>query len=177
MFTGVCCFTLDSKRRGSLNYSVNVQKLLLVAPCSSVAEPSEVSPISAFTVESLASLMVDAYEGTVDWEPGDDESVAASEIQSAIAGSYGSFLEEASGVLTDEQGNPVSALFSAVNQGRPTILFVYTAKQHSGIGLASRLIRNAAFQISRMGFTEISLFVSPQNPAKRLYEKLGFTET
>lgn len=120
--------------------------------------------------------MVDAYEGTVDWEPGDDESVAASEIRSTIAGSYGSFLEEASGVLTDKQGSPVSALFAAVNQDRPTILFVYTAKKHSGIGLASRLIRNATFQISRMGFTEISLFVSPQNPAKRLYEKLGFTE-
>ncbi len=56
------------------------------------------------------------------------------------------------------------------------ILFVYTSKNHAGLGMASKLIRNAAYRLNEMGFEEVSLFVSDDNPARSFYEKLGFTE-
>lgn len=97
--------------------------------------------------------MVDAYVGTTDWEDGDDVDVAESEIRATLAGDYGEFNSVASAVILGESGEPVSALF------------------------ASKLIRYATYQMHRSGIEDIYLFVSDANPARLLYEKVGFSET
>lgn len=148
----------------------------MVANCAGIAKAGEVSPCTSHSVESLAALLVDAYRGTVDWEDGDDEGVAEAEIRETLDGKYGSFLSAASGVIVNEVGNPISALFVSNLDGLATILFVYTSKNQAGRGMASKLIRNAAHRLKEMGFDEVSLFVSEDNPARSLYEKLGFRE-
>lgn len=146
----------------------------MIAECQLLAESHIVEKVTEHKVHDLAQLMVDAYKGTTDWEEGDDESVAAAEIQKTLDGDYGTFLESASGVIADSNGRPISALFTSVLNGNATVLFVFTAKQHAGLGHASRLIRNAAFELISEGFETIELYVSEENPAKRLYERLGF---
>jgi ribosomal protein S18 acetylase RimI-like enzyme len=153
-----------------------MSKVLMVANCAGIGMADQVSPCTSVSVESLANLMVDAYRGTVDWEDGDDEDVAEAEIRATLNGKYGSFLSTASGVIVDQVGKPISALFVSDIGGLPTILFVYTSKNVAGRGMASKLIRNAGYRLNEMGFQEVSLFVSEDNPARALYEKLGFTE-
>jgi ribosomal protein S18 acetylase RimI-like enzyme len=153
-----------------------MSKVFMVANCAEIAKATQVASCNSVSVESLAALMVDAYDGTVDWEDGDDEAVAEQEIRATLNGKYGSFLSTASGVIVDQVGKPISALFVSDIGGLPTILFVYTSKNVAGRGMASKLIRNAGYRLNEMGFQEVSLFVSEDNPARSLYEKLGFTE-
>ena len=147
------------------------------AKCEEIAEFSAVTAIRAVSVEALARLMVDAYEGTTDWEEGDDVDVAESEIRATLAGEYGEFNAMASAAILGKSGEPVSALFASKFEGRETILFVYTAKSAHGQGHASKLIRHAAYQLQRSGIEAIHLFVTDSNPARQLYEKIGFSET
>ena len=161
----------------SLKYHLPMAKVSMSAKCEEIAEFSVVTPIRAVSVEALARLMVDAYEGTADWEDGDDVHVAEFEIRATLAGEYGEFNAEASAVILGESGEPVSALFASKFEGRETILFVYTAKSAQGQGHASKLIRHAAYQLQRSGVEDLYLFVSVSNPARLLYEKLGFSKT
>jgi len=150
-------------------------KVFLLAKCKDLAKETEVFPVENFATEELASLMVDAYGGTVDWEEGDDETVALVEIRETMSGKYGSFEAKASGVIVDSLGNPVSALLVSIFEGRPTIIFLFTRKDHLKQGFATSLIRNSAHVLQENGHSEFALYVSSQNPARVLYESLGFT--
>ena len=149
-------------------------KVLMRAHCRDLAEQSLASRVSDFEVERLAKLMADAYRGTTDWEDGDDEIVAAAEIRATTSASYGQFNSDASGVIADSSGLPVSALFVSHLEGLPTILFVYTAKSAAGEGHATTLIKRAAAVLAEQGHDEVVLYVSEENPARMLYQKLGF---
>ena len=149
-------------------------KVLMRAHCRDLAEQSLASRVSDFEVERLAELMVDAYRGTTDWEDGDDELVAAAEIRATTSASYGQFNSDASGVIADSSGLPVSALFVSHLEGLPTILFVYTAKSAAGEGHATTLIKRAAAVLAEQGHDEVVLYVSEENPARMLYQNLGF---
>lgn len=120
-----------------------------------------------------ASLMVDAYRDTVDWEDGDDEAVAQAEIEKTIAGKYGEFLGFASFSIAKE-GQPVAQIAVSKLDDVPTILFVYTAKAHQRQGFAEVLIRASARALQERAFDKIQLFVTGANPARALYERLGF---
>lgn len=146
----------------------------MLANCLDLAEYSSASPVSEFAVEQLAELMVDAYRGTTDWEDGDDEIVAAAEIRATTSASNGQFNSDASGVIADSSGLPVSALFVSHLEGLPTILFVYTAKSAAGEGHATTLIKRAAAVLAEQGHDEVVLYVSEENPARMLYQNLGF---
>lgn len=150
----------------------------MMAKCRDLAVSVPNGPVEAFdffTQEALSELMVDAYRGTTDWEDGDDESAALAEIRAALRGEYGPFLDYASGCIKTDSGEPASAIVVALFERRPTILFLFTANEHSGKGYAATLIQNAARKLLAEGHEEISLFVSPGNPAIRLYKGLGFT--
>lgn len=149
-------------------------KVRMLAKCLDLAEQSSALPVSEFAVEQLAELMVNAYRGTTDWEDGDDEIVAAAEIRATTSASYGQFNSDASGVITDSNGLPVSAVFVSHLESLPTILFVYTAKSAAGEGHATTLIKRAAAVLAEQGHDEVVLYVSEENPARMLYQKLGF---
>ena len=118
--------------------------------------------------------MVSAYEGTIDWEEGDDESVAALEIGNVMSGKYGEFLPFASLAARSDVGELQSQIFVSLFEGVPTILFLYTHPQYTRTGLAEKLIRASAASLLQRGFEHIQLFVTEGNPAVSLYRRIGF---
>jgi ribosomal protein S18 acetylase RimI-like enzyme len=151
-----------------------MSKLLMVAQCSKLAQSGQVESLASADTKTLAALMVDAYFGTTDWEDGDDEAVALLEIEATMRGEYGEFLDSASGWFATESGDPAAAIFVTRFEGLPTILFVYTGKQFAGRGYATALIRNSASRLLDEGESVIALYVTDTNPARGIYEKLGF---
>ena len=143
-------------------------------PATVGAVSVDVEPFNTEDVATAASLMVESYRGTVDWEDGDDENVAAAEIRNTIAGDYGTFLPRAS-LQTRVNGVVSSQIVCTLFEGTPLIAFVYTDPTHAGRGLATRLIRAAAQALDDDGYAELTLYVTDTNPAVALYEKLGFT--
>ena len=149
-------------------------KLLLTAYTAKLARGTvDLDSFAGIPSHQSAQLMVDASRDTVDWEDGDDEAVAQAEIEKTIAGGYGEFLGWASFSIVRER-QPVAQIALSNLDEVPTILFVYTAKAHQNQGLAETLIRAAAFELHERGFDQIQLFVTDTNPARALYERLGF---
>jgi ribosomal protein S18 acetylase RimI-like enzyme len=134
------------------------------------------TPLAHIEVSHSASLMVDAYRGTVDWQEGDDQDVAKAELEKVFANNYGLFLESASLCIVDDADKPLAQIACSLIDSEPTILFVYTASKFKRQGLAERLIRQAAFELHRLGYETVSLYVTHQNPALNLYERLGFEQ-
>lgn len=150
-------------------------KIRMVARASVLALADHAAvPFVNVDASSSAALMVDAYRGTIDWSEGDDEVVARGEIEATVSGEYGDFLSDASLALLDAKGQPTSQIACSLFEGVPTILFIYTAANQKGRGCASRLIRASAAALLAMGHSEVALYVTEGNPAKGLYEKLGF---
>jgi ribosomal protein S18 acetylase RimI-like enzyme len=130
--------------------------------------------LNIFDIEDSARLMVDAYRDTIDWHDGDDEFVAKQELQNTIAGKYGTFLSSASFGIKGKDGKPISQIVCALIDEEPTILFVYTAKSYKHQGLAESLIRQSAFELHKLGYSHVFLYVTAGNPAEQLYKRLGF---
>lgn len=79
-------------------------------------------------------------------------------------------------LLAKEQGEIVGAVVmcqTGMEGFVPENLLVYIAvhKEHRGVGLGKKLMQKAI----DMAKGNIALHVEPNNPAKYLYEKLGFT--
>lgn len=152
-----------------------MQKIEMVAATSELGLDRKNSDLfTSIETQQSAALMVDAYEGTVDWQPGDTQAVAADEIENTIAGKYGHFISNASLAIVDESALPIAEIVCAVLDDQATILFVYTAKQHKCQGLAEQLIRQAAFELAKLEHETVRLFVTTSNPAISLYRRLGF---
>ena len=151
-----------------------MSKLHLFASTRELAGPTVGQDFLSVSISALANLMVDAYRDTVDWEDGDDETVAAKEIEAATSGHYGEFFPTASKVIVDASGTPISAILVTMFEDDPTILIVFTAKGHSRRGYAESLIRSAANELLSIGHQKLALFVSSDNPATNLYQRLGF---
>ena len=125
-------------------------------------------------IDTAAWLMVQGYRGTVDWDDGDDEEEAASEIRTTLSGGYGAFLPLASLQIRKNE-RVVSQIVCTLFEESPLITFVYTHQDHKNQGLASALIHAAGVSLREQGFSKLSLYVTESNPAVRLYEKLGFS--
>lgn len=124
---------------------------------------------------ALGALMLAAYRDTVDYE-GETLTDAVAEVRKTLAGGYGPFLSNCS-FLAERAGGPVAAcLVTLGDDGRtPLLAFSITHPGFQRQGLAGRLIGNAAKALIERGFTELALVVTGTNePARRLYEKLGF---
>ena len=132
--------------------------------------------LSKIDTDESAALMVDAYHGTVDWQAGDNEHVAKAELENVFSNKYGQFLDSASLCVVDDLGAAKAQIACCLNENEPTILFVYTASKFKRQGLAERLIRQAAYELHRLGYESVSLYVTAQNPALNLYERLGFKQ-
>lgn len=93
------------------------------------------------------------------------------------AGDVGFVAEEAG------SGSPVGAVwcrlpegaskgFAYVDEGTPE-LAVAVSPEHRGKGVGTALMKRLLSEASAL-FPAVSLSVSPENPARRLYERLGF---
>jgi GNAT superfamily N-acetyltransferase len=128
--------------------------------------------------EALAALMLDAYQGTVDYE-GESLDDALREIDRVCSDLYGRFLSDCSFVSDGEAGLSSACLVTMLNEGKPDetplLAFAMTRKQDQRRGLSSALIQRSVAALSGLGHSRLSLAVTADNlPARRLYEKLGF---
>jgi ribosomal protein S18 acetylase RimI-like enzyme len=84
------------------------------------------------------------------------------------------------GVVADDHGAAWARLFSAHAPGFGFVaddvpeLSIAVRPEHRGRGLGTALLQALANALSRAGFTRVSLSVEFDNPALRLYERVGF---
>ena len=135
----------------------------------------EATPIELSSVSVLASLMDQAYQGTIDHE-GETLEQCEQEMRATIQGKYGEFITEASNVVTID-GAAVSACLMTMWQGKPLIAFSMTDPKFQRRGLSRFLIELGIQALHRRGEKVLYLVVTDGNTsAQELYRKIGFQE-
>lgn len=120
--------------------------------------------------------MHQAYRGTVDDE-GETLEQSVEEARGALGGKYGTFLTRSSFVIEDASA-PVSASLVSLWEGRPLLAFLLTHPDFQGRGMGTFLVRRSIDALLDQGFDEVDLFVTSANePAVRIYERLGFQDS
>ena len=132
-------------------------------------------PIRERDLPAVAHLMVDGYRDTIDFE-GETDADALDELRGAIAGANGPIVEAGWLMARNPDGDPASAIATVRWLGMPFISYVFTAAAEKGRGYAGALIQQVASDLAAAGETELVLFVTVGNPARALYERLGFVE-
>ena len=128
---------------------------------------------SADDSETLAVLMLDAYQGTIDADGSETLDVARDEVRGYFAGEP---MLEHSFVALDAEV-PVAAVLVTRHEGNPLIGYVMTAASHKGRGLATALTALALASLRAAGERQAHLWVTRGNThAERIYERLGFTD-
>jgi GNAT superfamily N-acetyltransferase len=129
--------------------------------------------VTAEDTALLATLMYDAYHGTVDDE-GETPEMVTAEMQSLLAGKYGAFLPGNSFVI-EEQGRALSATIVTLWEGAPLLAVAMTHPTAKNQGMAAELIGRSVRALAENGYADLILFVTDGNaPAQHLYERLGF---
>lgn len=146
------------------------------APVATAPPPdATIAPIADADLPEVAHLMVDGYRGTIDFEDETDDD-ALEELEGAVEGANGPPLREAWLLARTPEGTAASAICCIRWLGMPFISYVFTAADRKGNGYAGALIDHAAAALAAAGETELVLFVTVGNPARALYERLGFVE-
>ena len=132
--------------------------------------------IAETDVHALAQLMLEAYQGTIDYE-GETLEDAISEVKGTINGKYGTFLQKCSFII-ENNGKAISATIvtwmDAMNM--PLLAFSMTLPLCKNRGMTTFLLKKTMNALVGEGYKELYLVVTEANiPAKHLYEKLGFT--
>lgn len=123
----------------------------------------------------LASLMLDAYRGTVD-DDGETIDDARAEVDGYLSGGVGAPLLEPSFVAL-AAGDLVAACLVSLHDGRPLMAYQMTAAHWKRRGLATGLLVAALNALALAGYTHAHLWVTSGNePAERIYDRLGFAE-
>ena len=125
--------------------------------------------------EALATLMLDAYEGTIDA----DGSETIDDARDEVGGYFSTErrpMPEHSFVALDG-AVPVAAVLVCRHEELPFIAYVMTAAAHKGRGLAGALTQLTLASLHDAGERQVHLWVTRGNdPAERIYERLGFRE-
>ena len=129
--------------------------------------------VTASDGNSLAVLMLDAYEGTIDSDGTETLDVARAEVQGYLSGAP--MLEHS---LVGLAGDLLAAaVLVSRHDGIPFIAYVMTAARHKGRGLATALTIGALASLHAAGERQAHLWVTRGNThAERIYDQLGFTE-
>jgi GNAT superfamily N-acetyltransferase len=139
-------------------------------PCPSEAGLRIPTPAD---VGQLASLMLDAYIGTVDYE-GEDDQGALMQVHKTIAGESGSFSWTCSRVI-ERRSILAAAVLITRWESRPFVAFTMTRPEFKRLGLARVCMVNAMQALVAQGEHEVRLMVTLENTAAiALYQTLGF---
>lgn len=138
-----------------------------------------IGPISRTPAE-LVPLVLAAYPpGHVDHQ-GDDRAVEEAELRLLLEGELvGPYLAGASAQITAGDGQVVAAVI--VNRaggeaplGGPWVSQVLRQPGDRWAGLGALALRHALAALAAAGETSLGLAVTDGNPARRVYERLGF---
>jgi GNAT superfamily N-acetyltransferase len=136
--------------------------------------PPASRPVRAEDGPALGHLAMAAYSGGVD-DPGEPEAWHVEDLTAALAGRYGRLLTPVSAVVDDDHGLAAATLFTWWDE-LPFLAFCLTHPERQGRGIATGLIAHAARTLAAEGHREVHLAVTETNPARALYERLGFRE-
>lgn len=128
--------------------------------------------------EALATLMYDAYRGTVD-DAGETREDTRSEVEKLVRGDFGAFDVPAS-LVVERGGRLASATIVTRDRtryatGDAFVAFSMTAPEWKRHGLARLGLLHVIALLRARGEPRVHLLVTCANiPAVRLYESLGF---
>jgi GNAT superfamily N-acetyltransferase len=122
---------------------------------------------------AFGDLMADAYSGTVD-DHGEPREWHRDEARRAIAGDFGTVVWGSSLVATTSAGALISVSIVTDHRGSPLLAFAATAPGWRNHGVGTALLVRSSNRLVAAGYTEWTLAVTLGNPARRLYERLGF---
>jgi GNAT superfamily N-acetyltransferase len=155
---------------------VRPRRLRMLARLSDVPAapaPPGSRPVRADDGRALGLLAMAAYCGSVD-DPDQPEAWHVEDLTAALAGRYGRLLP-VSAVVDADDGLAAATLFTWWD-GLPFLAFCLTRPDHQGRGLATGLIGQALRALAAEGHRQVHLAVTETNPARALYERLGFRE-
>ena len=128
-------------------------------------------------LQQVAALLDASYEGDAGrhFAPtGNWEKYTTGLVEQAGCGVFDTTLTR---VVRGESGLRGAVLVTTVSPGTAHIAQIAVHPAWRGRGLASHLLREAADRSARAGKTRLTLLVSEHNePARRLYASLGFTQ-
>lgn len=125
---------------------------------------------------ALATLMLDAYRGTVDDE-GETAAEALAEVNAMLDGKYGPWLADASFVV-ELDGRLVAACVITLWQETPLVTQLFTHPDYTNRGLGKFLLTRSINALCAQGYQELVLYVTSGNAsAQHVYATLGFTVT
>ncbi|MDX2146646.1 MAG: GNAT family N-acetyltransferase [Planctomycetota bacterium] len=125
--------------------------------------------------EALATLMLEAYRGTVD-DAGEGPDEAAAEVRRLLSGGYGPFNFMASEVV-EREGQIVAATLVTEHEGLPLVAFSLTLPAWQRRGLARAGLIRTMHRLHESGAKRVQLAVTLGNtPAEQLYASLGFVQ-
>ncbi|WP_433566636.1 GNAT family N-acetyltransferase [Nocardia sp. CA-151230] len=112
--------------------------------------------------------------GHPDHHPGSDEDAVNERLVPVLAGSILGPVLPCSALVVDDTDHVVAGAIITDRDGLPWIADVFRRPGARYAGLGADLLRRVLGVAAADGLTEVSLVVSDANPARRIYEKLGF---
>ncbi|MFD7587955.1 GNAT family N-acetyltransferase [Kitasatospora sp. NPDC059811] len=112
--------------------------------------------------------------GHPDHFAGDDRQALAQRIAPLLAGEVIGPVLPSSLLAVDAQDRVVAGLVLTDRGGLPWIADVFRHPELGYRGLGADLLRRAVADAAERGLVEVQLAVTDSNPARRLYESLGF---
>lgn len=129
--------------------------------------------VSQIDIDFFAQHLLDAYQGTTDDE-GEDLEDSMSFLNDIYQHRYGEFLDDYSLAIMNKD-TMISGIIYAMEDNLPYIVTVFTNPLYKGKGYAKTLIRYTLNQIfSTTAYEKVVLYVTSDNPAIHLYERIGF---
>lgn len=122
---------------------------------------------------ALAELMIDAYQGTIDYD-GETIEDAAQEVERFWGGVSGVPLLDVSWSAWDGE-TLVSACLVSFWEGGPLISYVMTRAEWKGRGLGSALLHQSLHSLVDHGYTEARAVITEGNtPSETIFLRAGF---
>lgn len=130
--------------------------------------------LSVTDAQALGRLAYEAFKGGVDdhGEPVEDH---IEDVRRTLAGDFGPLMIDASTAATAANAI-VAAVIITWEHGGPFMPYCLTAPTFQRRGIATYLIARSAQTLRDQGHEQLALAVLDDNPARRLYLRLGFRE-
>ncbi|MCL4691801.1 MAG: GNAT family N-acetyltransferase [Candidatus Hydrogenedentes bacterium] len=165
---------------GDLGFQ-RIARVLMIAPLSEngLARPvlRESRPLTHEDVPAFAEAIVATYHDHPGYALHAEVRTlegAYAFLESALSGGFGATRPAFSRVIARD-GHIVAGLVgSEVAPGVGFVLQLVVVPKWQNRGLGSILVREAAQSFHEAGYRELALGVTADNPARRLYERLGF---
>ena len=157
---------------------VPVPRIAMRAPLLHRPEPPlppgvRIRPFALEDMRPFGDLMADAYAGTVD-DHGEPREWHQVEAERVVAGDFGPLDRGSSLVATTTLGALIGASIVTEHRALPLLAFALIAPGWRNQGLGTALFVRSANLLAAAGHREWTLAVTVGNPARRLYERLGF---